>query len=245
MLECRENRRVSKSCPAPELQWHAGSLPCSKREKETTQGNPPPLPLTPFPKGQKGTVPRNGGHRPKKRILQVPYAVYFFFNAGRILVLLELHSGIAGLRLQSVGGRSRVVFLQPRDWRLRVGMFPSRVLFGLHLWNLLLNVVMYEFMRFIGDVMLSVTCAANVPSPFVSVFPFPFVDDTSTARVEIHDCALDVARDCLLALAGMRKPRRDFIEDNTARGALGCVRCYGCAQLERGDRRMCHGKLEH
>ena len=71
-----------------------------------------------------------------------------------------------------------MVFPQPRDWRLRVGMFPLRVLSGLHLWILLLNVVVYEFMRFIGGAMLSVTCAAIVPSAFVSVYPFPFVDDT-------------------------------------------------------------------
>ena len=43
-------------------------LQCSKQEKDSDAGNS---------KGQTGADPRNGGHRPKERLLQVPYAVYF------------------------------------------------------------------------------------------------------------------------------------------------------------------------
>ena len=61
---------------------------------------------------------QHGGHRPKERPVQVPYAI--FLNTDRLLVLLEIRSSTAGLRLRPVGGR--------HDWRLRVSAFLLLVL---------------------------------------------------------------------------------------------------------------------
>ena len=63
----------------------------------------------PLPMQQKSTVPRNGGHRPKERPVQVPYAI--FLNTDRLLVLLEMRSSTAGLRLRPVGGRFRLIHI--------------------------------------------------------------------------------------------------------------------------------------
>ena len=71
-----------------------------------TQGTPS-LPLS--PKGQRGADPRNGGHRPKERHLQAPYAVPF--NTVRLLVRWEICGCRGGLRTRPVGGRSWVVLL--------------------------------------------------------------------------------------------------------------------------------------
>ena len=157
-------------------------LSCSKQEKKQRRGTPlPPLPPHLPPRDRRapsqetaGTVPRNGSYRSLTQ---------YIFNTGRLLVLLELHSGIAGLRLQPVGGRSRVVFPQPSDWRFRVGMFPSRVLFGLHLWYLLLNVVVYEFMRFIGASCCRLRAQPLFPLPLCPSFRFPL--STTLAQPEL------------------------------------------------------------
>ena len=73
--------------------WQAG-------EREATQGNPS--------KGQTGADPRNGGHSPKERLLQVPYAVFFFKHrpASRVVGVTQWKRGILP---KPVGGRSFVV----------------------------------------------------------------------------------------------------------------------------------------
>ena len=106
-----------------------------------TQGN--------LPMEQKGTVPRNGSFRS---------LTLKFLNTGRLLVLSELCSGIVGLRLRPVGGRSRVVFIYFVACGYMVVLFPS-VFFPVCSFAL-----MFVFLRFVGSTTLWFAYAAIILS---------------------------------------------------------------------------------
>ena len=106
-----------------------------------TQGNPT--------MEQKGTVPRNGSFRS---------LTLYIFNTGRLLVLSELCSCIAGLRLRPVGGRSRVVFIYFVACGYMVVWFPS-VFFAVCSFAFV-----FVFLRFVGSATLWFAYAAIILS---------------------------------------------------------------------------------